>query len=138
MADLSIAEADVGSANLIASETLTLPGDSAALKPGDMVKINTSTGEFTLANGSSAAEARVFGMLITGAHRAGDAVTAVQRGTVGLGASLDALTFDDIVYLSDTDGVLADAAGTVSVVVGRVVPHFAGSNTASKLLKLEL
>lgn len=138
MADLSIASTDVAGANLIDSDKLTLPAESADLAAGDMVRINTSTGKFTKANGTTAAEARVYGMLINSASKVNDGVTAVRRGLVGVGAALSALAYDADVYLSDTDGVLGTSAGTVSKVVGRVVPVFAGSGTADKVLKLEL
>ena len=39
-----------------------------------------------------------------------------------VGFALTALAYDAIVYLSDTDKKLADAAGTVSTIVGRVIP----------------
>jgi hypothetical protein len=38
-------------------------------------------------------------------------------------------------YLSDTDGTVADAAGTTSVVLGRVVPGF-GTTTGTAADKL--
>lgn len=140
MALLVIASADVGCLNLIEADKLTLPAEDATLAKGQMVRINVTTGRFTLANGTSAAEARVYGMLINSANKVGDPVTAVRRGIVAVGedASVTGLTFDDIVYLSDTDGKLGDAAGTVSTVVGRTVPQFNGSATAKKMLKIEL
>lgn len=139
MADITIDSTKVGGANLIDSDKFTAPAESADLAPGDMVRLNTTTGKFTKANGSSAAEARVYGMLINGANKVNDGVTAVRRGIVGLGdTALSALAYDADVYLSDTDGKLADAAGTVSKVVGRVIPVFAGSGTAAKVLKIEL
>ena len=38
------------------------------------------------------------------------------------GFDVSALAWDADIYLSDTDGRIADAAGTVSTKVGRVIP----------------
>jgi hypothetical protein len=53
-----------------------------------------------------------------------------------VGDALSGIAYGVSVSLSDTDGTLADAAGTVSTVVGKVVPGWAGS--AKKLLRLSL
>lgn len=101
-------------------EQMTLPA-AETIAPGSPVRLDTTTGKFTNANATLAAEARIYG-IATGTHSivAGMPVTAVRRGV------LDGYTFtqayDAAIYLSDTDGTLADAAGTVSTVVGRVVP----------------
>jgi hypothetical protein len=101
-------------------EQITLPA-AETIVPGAPVRIDPSTGKFTNANGSTAAEARAYGIAV-GTHDviAGLPVTAVRVGV------LDGFTFsqnyDAAIYLSDTDGRLADASGTVSVVVGRVIP----------------
>ena len=50
----------------------------------------------------------------------GRGLTFLKRGRLG-GFDLSGLAFGDPVYLSDTAGALADAAGTVSIVVGTVV-----------------
>lgn len=90
-----------------------------AIEAGAPVRIDTSAGKFTNANGSSAGEARVYGIAVKSVA-AGLPVTAIRKGV------LDGFTlsqaYDAAIYLSDTDGTLADAAGTVSVVVGRVIP----------------
>ncbi len=115
---------------LLAAETIT---------PGACVRIDTSTGKFTNGNGTSAAEARIYGIAV-GSHDipAGMPVTAVRMGT------LDGFSFsqayDAAIYASDTDGRLGDAAGTVSVVVGRVVPGAAEplGGALAKLLQVHL
>lgn len=103
---------------------------------GQMVRFSTTTGKFTKANASSAAEARVKGMLIS-KNGAGSVGTVLVDGIVELGAAVDGLTYDDDVFLSDTDGVLADGAGTVSVIVGQTISGF-GETTPDKLLHLRL
>lgn len=117
---------------------MTLPA-AEAITPGAPVRIDTSTGKFTAANGTAAGEARVWG-IATGkkAIPAGWPVTAIRRGV------LDGYTFsqayDAAIYLSDTDATLADSAGTVSVVVGRVIPATAVTTGTAydKLLSVEL
>ncbi len=119
-------------------EQLTLPAVEA-ITPGSPVRLDTSTGKFTNANGSTAAEARVYGIAV-GSHAisAGMPVTAVRRGV------LDGFSFsqayDAAIYLSDTDGSLADSAGTVSTVVGRVMPGISELNGSAfaKLLHVGL
>lgn len=114
---------------------MTLPA-AEAITAGEAVRIDTS-GKFTGANGTTTTENRIYG-IATRAASAGTAVTAVRKGV------LDGFTFsqayDAPIYLSDTDGTLADAAGTVSTIVGRVIPAW-GQNVgtaADKLLFVDL
>lgn len=135
MANLSITAADVTPA--LVFEQLPAGPTDEALSAGEAIKINTSTGKYTPANGTDAAEARAIGLALTTATYAGQAITVIKKGIVDVGDALDGLNYDQAVYLSDTDGTLADAAGTVSVVVGRVVPGW-GATTADKLLLVDL
>ena len=98
---------------------MTLP-TAEAVTAGAPVRIDTSTGRFTKANGTVAAEARIYGIAARTVV-AGAPVTAIRKGVMD-GFVLDALAYDAAVYLSDTDGRIGDAAGTVSTVVGRVIP----------------
>ena len=67
----------------------------------------------------------------------GEAVTGLKGPCVlDVGDALSGIAYGVSVFLSDTDGTLADAAGTVSTVVGKVVAGWAGS--AKKLLRLTL
>lgn len=132
MADLTVTEAT----QVKIIEQFTGPaGEPFAL--GEAVRLDTSTGEITPANGSTAAEARVLGIVVKEATAANDTVTVAVKGYVDLGDALDALTYDDDVFLSNTDGTLADTAGTVSTIVGTVVPGY-GATTPDKLLRLDL
>lgn len=118
MADISVVTAN--KVEVVQSiEQLTLPA-AEAISAGAPVRLDTSTGRFTKANGTTAAEARIFG-IATRTVQAGEALTALRKGIMD-GFNLADLAYDAAVYLSDTDGRLADAAGTVSTVVGRVVP----------------
>jgi hypothetical protein len=68
----------------------------------------------------------------------GEAVTiAGPDALVDLGDALGGLAYSAPVYLSGTAGGLADAAGSASVVMGRVESVFSQtSGTADKLLRL--
>lgn len=135
MANLSITAADV--TPVLVFEQLPAGPADEALNAGEAIKINTSTGKYTPGNGSGAAEARVIGVAVTSATYAGQAITVIKRGILDVGDALSGLAYDQVVYLSDTDGTLADSAGTVSTVVGRVVPGW-GATTADKLLLVNL
>lgn len=110
-----------------------------AIVPGAPVRIDTTAGTFTNSNGTTAPEARVWG-IATGqrAIPAGMPCTAVRRGV------LDGFTlsqaYDAAIYVADTDGRLGDVAGTVSTVIGRVIPATANLLGAAhdKLLSIEL
>ena len=91
-----------------------------AIVAGNAVRIDTTTGKFTKANGSGAGEARIYG-IATKTVPAGMPCTAIRRGILG-GWVLDALAYDASIFLSDTDGAIDTAAGTVSTLLGRVVP----------------
>lgn len=110
-----------------------------AIVPGAPVRIDTTNGRFTNSNGTTAPEARVWG-IATGqrAIAAGMPCTAIRRGV------LDGFTlsqaYDLAIFVSDTDGRLGDVAGTVSTIIGRVIPATANLLGAAhdKLLSVEL
>ncbi len=118
MADLSLVNA--GKVSVVESLVqMTLPlAESIAL--GEAVRLDPTLGKFTKANGTTAQEARAYGLLVS-KDGAGAVGTALHEGVVD-GFDLDALAYDDDVFLSDTDGALADEAGTVSNTVARVIP----------------
>lgn len=118
-------------------EQMTLPTDEA-ITAGMAVRLNTTTGKFTKANGSGAAEARIYG-IATKTVASGMPLTAIRQGVMD-GWDLSGLAYDAVVYLSDTDGRLGDAAGTVSTVVGRVIPGTSEAlgTSYSKLLLVDL
>lgn len=110
-----------------------------ALPEGDYARQNTTTGKLELGKATNATEVGVLGGIVTDkANAVGEVAHIVFEGLLDVGDALSALTFGDTVYLSDTDGQLADAAGTVTTaIVGTVVPAygaFTSSTTADKLL----
>lgn len=136
MADLALVTAN--RVRVVESlEQMTLP-TAEAITAGNAVRIDTTTGKFTKANGTSTPESRIYG-IATETKAAGLAVTAIRRGVFD-GFDLDDQDYDEAIYLGNTDGMLADAAGTVSVVVGRVIPAFGQTlgTAADKLLYIGL
>jgi hypothetical protein len=118
MADIALVTAD--KVEVVESiEQMTLPA-AEAITAGNAVRLDTSSGKFTKAKGTDAAEARIYG-IATKTVAAGLGVTAIRQGVMD-GFALSGLNYDAALYLSDTDGTLADAHGTVTVEVGRVIP----------------
>lgn len=105
-----------------------------AITKGQRCRFDTTTGKITPGNASSAAEATRGGIALHSAT-AGETLTVLNQGLVDVGDALVALAWGALVYLSNTDGAFADAAGTVSVIAGQVVPSW-GNTTADKLLWL--
>lgn len=133
----NLALVTAGSMHIVESRIqLTLPlGESLAV--GDAVRIDTN-GKWTGSNASTTTENRIYGILAS-VDPAGAVGTAIRKGVVD-GLALTALAYDAIVYLSDTDKKFADAAGTVSTIVGRVIPGTATTTGTAydKLLFIDL
>ncbi len=136
MADINLVTAN--KVNVVESiEQLTLPA-AEAITAGMAMRLDTTSGKFTKANGSAAGEARVKWLAVK-TVAAGEPVTGIKTGVLD-GYDLSGLNYDADVFLSDTDGRLADTAGTVSTKVGRVLP---GTSTTlgtafDKLLLVDL
>lgn len=107
MADITITASKVALVRAEEDGLHTHPA-AEAITAGQAVRLDTANGKFTKSNASSAAEARTKGIALR-TVATGEALTAVQRGIVDLGAALDALGYDADVFLSTTDGALADA-----------------------------
>lgn len=105
---------------------------------GHWVRLDTTNGKLTLANGTAAAEARPLGVVT--AINAGIGAHILRKGVIE-GIDLSGMDYDAYVYLSDTDGTAADADdGTVDVILGRVVPGqlVTTGTAADKLLFVDL
>ena len=136
MADIALVTADKIEV-VESSIQMTLPA-AEAITAGMGVRLDTTNGKWTKANGTSAAEARIWG-IATKTVAAGMPLTAIRKGVMD-GWDLSGLNYDAVVYLSDTDGRLADANGTVNVAAGRVIP---GTSTTlgtayDKILSVEV
>lgn len=132
MALITVVEGDVAPVDVI--EQVTLPADVAILR-GQYVRV-TTTANLILSDASQAGDIGGTRGIAMNAAAIGEAVTVVTKGTVSVGATaLTSQAFDAPIYLSDTPGSLADAAGTVSTIVAYVAPanH---QTTPEKLLRL--
>lgn len=101
----------------------------AAITAGMAVVMDATTGRVSGGDGSATGTAQVVGIALNAAA-AGQGVAVLMQGKLA-GFTL-AGNYYTRVYLSDTGsntGTLADAAGTVAVVVGRVWPVTDGSGT---------
>jgi hypothetical protein len=90
---------------------------TATITAGQAMYILT-TGKVGVADANDSGKQQFRGIALNGGA-AGSAIDVLHYGEV-TGFTL-AGNADSLVYLSDTAGELADAAGTMSVVVGRVV-----------------
>lgn len=117
MADITVTAVKVGTSNPDFAIIKNMVA-AAAITAGQTV-YQDSNGLADLADGSAATTAQIHGIAITGAA-IGQAVAVLQYGMVE-GFAITGLAYDARVYVSDTAGALADAAGTVPVTVGRVV-----------------
>lgn len=118
------------------TEQATAPA-AVAITAGQTIKFDTA-GKWILADASDIAGLGLRCALAIRTVAISEALTGLYQGVVDLGAlSTDfaALAFDAGVYASDTAGGLDTAAGTVSRLVGTVVPGWA-STTADKLLRV--
>jgi hypothetical protein len=135
MADLALVTAarvrvveSIEQATLVAAETITA---------GEIVRIDTN-GKFTGSNGTTTTENAAYGMAVKSCV-AGQAVTAVRRGILD-SYELSGMAYWAPIYLSDTDGLPATTAGTVSTIIGRVMPATGQTlgTAADKLFYIEL
>ena len=130
--DLTIAAADVAVVEAI--EMITAP-EAETLAPGQYARLNTSSGKIEKGKGTTTAEIRKGGIIV---KREGDGmVTLLRKGTVDVGNALSSLTYDDDVFVSDTDGLFSDTAGSETLIAATVVPAWT-SNTPDKLLRFDL
>lgn len=118
------------------SESETLPA-GAVITKGDVVRMHATNGKWVLAKATTAALAGFPYIAYSDANIINREVTAMRRGKMYMDTALDALNFGAPVYLSDTDGAMDSAAGTVSVLLGHVIPIWNGSGTIRKALKVE-
>ena len=134
MADLSITAADVAPLEIV--EQFTAPA-AAACTAGEYLKPDATSGKLEEGQANIAGNVGNGPGIALRSAGADEAVTIMRKGILSLGDALAGLSYDDPVYLSDTLGTLADSAGTVSTIVGYVVPVWDGT-TPGKALKVEL
>jgi hypothetical protein len=94
---------------------------SEAITAGAPVYIVAATGKVANSDGNGSAPINTCFGVATRSAAPGEAVTVVRVGLVD-GYDVSALNFGAKVYVSDSVGRIADAAGSTSLVVGTVVP----------------
>ena len=138
MADIALVTANTARIVGIPVEQMTKPG-AEAVTALQAVRQDASTGKWTKANGTTAAEANVYGLATRTPEATGLGITVIRKGVVD-GFDLSALDYGAALYLSDTDGAIADTPGTVPVKIGYVSSAFAAGvgNSADKVLVIDV
>ncbi len=126
MTDLTVTAAKVALVFPMEARVRTYKA-AADLDAGTPVYINAS-GKVGKADANGASPINRFRGITLESVKAGQDVDVVIEGEVA-GFDLSGLAYDAPVYVSDTVGVLADAAGTTSLAVGMVVPMNDGALT---------
>lgn len=80
----------------------------------------TSAGTYGVADANDSGKEQFRGIALRGGA-AGETIPMLKRGPVA-GFTLTSQAYDAPIYLSNTAGALADAAGGMTVVAGRVFP----------------
>lgn len=91
----------------------------AAVTAGQLVYWNTA-GNLVLSNGGAAGTAKFAGVALNTVG-AGQACSILKKGHLA-GYAVSALAYGAGLFVSNTAGAVDDAAGTVSVRIGTVVP----------------
>lgn len=133
MVDLTVTAAQVGLVNPEKAETFMVCL-AETVTAGQPIFFD-SNGKAQLADANAAGEQQARGLTLA-AGAAGQVISALKRGLVE-GFTLTSQSYDDPIFISDTVGVLADAAGTLSVPVGLVVPHTKDASNIEKKLYLD-
>lgn len=132
MADVALTAAQVEPAYPSNAEIYT--GIAAAtITKGQILYLNSS-GNLDLADANGSGTLQVRGMALNGAA-AGEVVEYLKRGIV-YGFTVSSIAYDAPIYLSNTAGALADAAGGTSINCGRIT-LIQSSGTLTKVLYFE-
>src|SRR5436190_3580070 len=134
MTNLAITAADV---RIVAIWEMMPDGPvNETVAAGVPVREEATTGKYTQGNGSDTTENQIRGIAVNSAV-AGETITPMKKGVLDIGDALSSYSYGVPIYLSDTDGTLANTAGSQSVIVGRVIAAW-GNTTADKLLLVDL
>lgn len=107
---------------------------AAAITAGQVLYLNTS-GKVDLYDSNGSGTLQLLGIALNGAG-AGQAVSVLKRGFVA-GFTVSGLAYDAPVYGSNTAGALADAAGSSSIVAGKV-KALSDSGLLTKVLYIDI
>lgn len=133
MADLALTAAQVSPVNETEYEAWTLIAE-AAITRGQTVAISTTTGKAFVGDASTGVGPNVRGIALNAAA-IGEVVTIMVHGSL-YGFTITQ-GYDALIYASNTAGAVADAAGDVSFVIGRVKPMHDGA-TPTKVLYVNI
>jgi hypothetical protein len=131
MADLAYTAAKVRNASPVGQSEVWDIIAGVAIEAGQGVYINSS-GLGALADASAAGTAVCIGVALNDAQ-IGQVVAVLHKGFVE-GFTLSQ-AYQTLIFVSDTAGDFADAAGTVTAPVGRVMP--ASDSAYTKLLYID-
>lgn len=130
MADIALKPSTIGQTSnnfqTIDVVGLTVEQDTGiageAIKCGAPVYIDPTTGRLLESDANVAARQKFYGFA---SHKAavGESLTVYNRAVVA-GYDLSAVPYGAPIFISDTQGVLSDTAGTLSIKVGEVIPIY--------------
>lgn len=137
MADLNLVTANKVNVGTITVQQHTFVAGEA-ITAGAPVYLKGADGKVYNSDADLAGANTLWGVA-TRTVAAGEAVTVVRRGLLD-GFDLSALNYGAAVFVSNTGGRLADAAGTASLKVGTVVPAMATTRGTAfdKILMVEV
>jgi len=117
MADIAITAAQVEVIDALDAEILNFLAEET-ITQGQIVYM-TATGTVGVADANAAGKQQARGVALNGGG-AGQAISVLKRGRCA-GFTVSGVNASAVLYLSDTAGSLADAAGTMTVPCGIVV-----------------
>ena len=136
MADIPLSQPQLSLAKPLYQEQIAgMAGEN--LLAGDVVYIDSVTGYFKKASASTAVTAESYGIVVKDCDK-NMPCTVFRSGNFG-GFDLTTNPYWGVIYLSDTFGRIADSPGTISKVLGHVVPAYgqALGSAPDKLVMLE-
>lgn len=123
MADIVVTADKVGEAFPHATEVFSVKLAEAVTR--GQILYQTATGAFGIADANDAGKEQARGVALEGGG-AGQVIRMLKRGVVE-GFTVSGLNCDAPLYLSNTAGALADGAGAMTVICGRVYGHTDGT-----------
>jgi hypothetical protein len=118
MADIALTAAQIGRVDPKEAEVYDFEWLTTAPTVGQAVYVDPTTGKVGVADANDSGKEQFAGIVLSVQGRG---VSVLKRGRV-YGFTLTGMNYWAIAYLSNTAGALADANGTMTVRVGKVVP----------------
>jgi len=125
MADIALTAAQIS--RVFPDHDIVLSATLAAAVTAGQALYQVTTGKYGVADANAANLQQVRGVALQ-AGAAGQVIPMLRVGAVA-GFTLTAQSHDDPIFLSDTAGAFADAAGTLEVPVGVIITMPDGSDT---------